>query len=81
MLLGGYVAEQIVFERTTTGAADDLKRVVTMSRAMIEEYGMGSQLFLATDPAARRRPRRRRCIAGTRSSRASWTRRCSKHAC
>src|SRR3954447_11538794 len=47
MLLGGYVAEQIVFERTTTGATDDLKRVVTVSRAMIEEYGMGSQLFLA----------------------------------
>jgi cell division protease FtsH len=47
MLLGGYVAEQVVFERTTTGAADDLKRVVTMSRAMIEDYGMGTQLYLA----------------------------------
>ncbi|MEX0993839.1 MAG: AAA family ATPase [Solirubrobacterales bacterium] len=44
-LLGGYVAEQIVFERTTTGAADDLKRVVEISRAMIEDYGMGSQLI------------------------------------
>jgi cell division protease FtsH len=50
VLLGGYVAEQIVFERTTTGAADDLRRVVEMSRAMIEEYGMGSRLFLATKP-------------------------------
>jgi cell division protease FtsH len=48
MLLGGYVTEQVVFERTTTGAADDLKRVVTTSRAMIEEYGMGSQLFLSS---------------------------------
>jgi cell division protease FtsH len=47
VLLGGYVTEQIVFERTTTGAADDLRRVVEMSRAMIEEYGMGSRLFLA----------------------------------
>jgi cell division protease FtsH len=46
VLLGGYVTEQIVFERTTTGAADDLGRVVEMSRAMIEEYGMGSQLFI-----------------------------------
>jgi cell division protease FtsH len=47
VLLGGYVAEQIVFERTTTGAANDLSRVVEVSRAMIEDYGMGSQLFLA----------------------------------
>jgi cell division protease FtsH len=47
MLLGGFVAEQAVFERTTTGAADDLRRVVELSRSMIEEYGMGSQLFLA----------------------------------
>jgi cell division protease FtsH len=49
MLLGGYVTEQIVFQATTTGAADDLKRVTEVSRAMIEEYGMGSQLFLATN--------------------------------
>jgi cell division protease FtsH len=47
MLLGGYVAEQVVFERVTTGAADDLRRVIDLSRSMIEEYGMGSQLFLA----------------------------------
>jgi cell division protease FtsH len=48
VLLGGFVAEQLVFDRTTTGAADDLKRVVETSRAMIEDYGMGSQLFLAS---------------------------------
>ncbi len=44
-LFGGYVAEQLVFERTTTGASDDLKRVVEVSRSMIEDYGMGSQLI------------------------------------
>jgi cell division protease FtsH len=49
MLLGGYVAEQIVFGRVTTGAADDLRRVLELTRSMIEEYGMGSQLFLATN--------------------------------
>jgi cell division protease FtsH len=48
VLLGGYVAEQIVFRCTTTGAAGDLKRVVEVSRAMIEDYGMGTQLFLAS---------------------------------
>src|SRR5262245_57430060 len=47
VLLGGYVAEQIVFDRTTTGASGDLTRVVEVSRAMIEDYGMGSQIFLA----------------------------------
>jgi cell division protease FtsH len=44
-LLGGYAAEKLVFNRTTTGAADDLKRVVEISRSMIEDYGMGSQLI------------------------------------
>jgi cell division protease FtsH len=48
LLLGGYVAEQIVFDQTTTGAASDLSRVVKISRAMIEEYGMGTSLFLAS---------------------------------
>ena len=35
MLLGGFVAEQLVFGRTTTGASDDLQRVAEISRAMI----------------------------------------------
>jgi cell division protease FtsH len=46
MLLGGFVAEQVVFGRVTTGAADDLRRVVELSRAMIQEYGMGEQLYV-----------------------------------
>ena len=45
MLLGGFVAEQLVFGRVTTGASDDLRRVTEISRAMIEEYGMGSKLI------------------------------------
>ncbi len=48
VLLGGFVAEELVFERTTTGAAGDLQRVIKISRAMIEDYGMGSQIFLAS---------------------------------
>ncbi len=48
VLLGGFVAEELVFERTTTGASGDLQRVVKISRAMIEDYGMGSQIFLAS---------------------------------
>jgi len=45
MLLGGFVAEQLIFGRTTTGASDDLKRVAEVSRSMIREYGMGSKLL------------------------------------
>jgi cell division protease FtsH len=45
MLLGGFAAEQIIFDRTTTGASDDLKRVADVSRSMIREYGMGSKLL------------------------------------
>jgi cell division protease FtsH len=48
VLLGGFVAEEVVFERTTTGAAGDLRRVVEISRAMIEEYGMGTSFFLGS---------------------------------
>jgi cell division protease FtsH len=48
VLLGGFVAEQIVFERTTTGASGDLRRVVEISRSMIEDYGMGTQFFLSS---------------------------------
>ena len=43
MLLGGFVAEQLVFGRTTTGASDDLRRVAEISRAMIEGVRHGQQ--------------------------------------
>jgi cell division protease FtsH len=43
-LLGGRVAESIVFGEVTTGAADDLKKVNEISRAMVSEYGMGTEL-------------------------------------
>jgi cell division protease FtsH len=42
MLLGGRVAEQIVFGAVTTGAANDLQRVAEITRAMVHEYAMGS---------------------------------------
>ena len=49
MLLGGYVTEEIVFERVTTGASDDLRRVAEISRSMIEQYGMGNKLLAHLD--------------------------------
>src|SRR5438105_3882703 len=44
VLLGGRVAEQVVFGSITTGAADDLKRVAEIAQAMVHDYGMGSAL-------------------------------------
>jgi cell division protease FtsH len=46
VLFGGRIAEDIVFGRVTTGASDDLRRATELSRAMIEEYGMGSQMIV-----------------------------------
>jgi cell division protease FtsH len=42
MLLGGRVAEQLVFGSITTGASDDLKRVSEIAYAMVHDYAMGT---------------------------------------
>src|SRR3954452_16752982 len=42
--LGGRVAEHIVFHDVTTGAANDLEKVYEVSRKMLAEYGMGTQI-------------------------------------
>ena len=42
--LGGRVAESIVFGAITTGAANDLEKVYSVSRTMVTEYGMGTTI-------------------------------------
>jgi cell division protease FtsH len=42
VLLGGRVAEQIVFGAITTGASDDLKRVAAIAHSMVHDYAMGT---------------------------------------
>jgi cell division protease FtsH len=44
VLLGGRVAEELVFGAVTTGASNDLHRVAEISRAMIHEYAMGTSI-------------------------------------
>ena len=44
MLLGGRVAEQLVFGAVTTGASDDLSRVAEISRQMVHEFAMGTSI-------------------------------------
>ncbi|MER3559433.1 MAG: cell division protein FtsH, partial [Armatimonadota bacterium] len=43
-LLGGRVAEEIVFGEVGTGAQDDLKRATELARAMVTEFGMSEKL-------------------------------------
>jgi len=42
VLMGGRVAEQVVFGAITTGASDDLKRVAEISHSMVHDYAMGT---------------------------------------
>ena len=44
VLLGGRAAEQLVFGRVSTGAADDLAKVSDIARAMVTRYGMHESL-------------------------------------
>jgi cell division protease FtsH len=43
-MLGGRVAEELVFGEIGTGAHDDLKRATEIARAMVTEYGMSEKL-------------------------------------
>ncbi len=47
-LLGGRAAEEIIFNRITTGAANDLERATRLARAMITRYGFSKKLGLRT---------------------------------
>jgi cell division protease FtsH len=48
VLLGGRVAEELIFGDVSTGAQDDLQRATDIARHMITSYGMGEALGLAT---------------------------------
>jgi cell division protease FtsH len=48
VLLGGRVAEQLVFDDVSTGAENDLQRATDMARHMVTHYGMSETLGLAT---------------------------------
>jgi cell division protease FtsH len=43
-LLGGHTAEKLIFNETTTGAYDDIKRATELARKMVTDYGMSDKL-------------------------------------
>ena len=65
VLLGGYVAEKIIFNEITTGASNDLKEASDLARKLVMEYGMsklgpvtfakeGEMVFLGREISERR---------------------------
>lgn len=44
MMLGGHVAEEIVFGEMTTGAHDDIGKVTQLARNMVTQWGMSEKL-------------------------------------
>ncbi len=53
VLLGGRVAEELVFGDISTGAQNDLQRATIIARSMVAEYGMSERLGLVTYESAR----------------------------
>ncbi|MES2117842.1 MAG: ATP-dependent zinc metalloprotease FtsH [Pseudomonadota bacterium] len=48
VLLGGRVAEELVYGDVSTGAQNDLQRATELAVQMVSQYGMSSRLGLAT---------------------------------
>jgi cell division protease FtsH len=44
VLLGGRAAEKLVFDRLSTGAADDLAKATDIARSMVARFGMDDEL-------------------------------------
>ena len=43
-LLGGHVAEELIFGDTTTGASNDIEKATDIARRMVTEFGMSETL-------------------------------------
>ncbi|EKD34314.1 MAG: hypothetical protein ACD_75C02390G0001, partial [uncultured bacterium] len=48
VLLGGRVAEELVFQEISTGAQNDLQRASDIARSMVTAYGMSDRLGLVS---------------------------------
>ena len=44
MMMGGRVAEEIIFDSVSTGAQNDLERITQMAYAMVTDYGMSDKI-------------------------------------
>lgn len=56
VLLGGRIAEEIVFEEVSTGAQNDLEKATILARKMVEDFGMSDRIgpiYLGVDRGAK----------------------------
>ncbi|CAF0730622.1 unnamed protein product [Adineta ricciae] len=56
VMFGGRVAEQIVFNKVSTGAQDDLKRATKLAYSQIKQFGMSKTIGLISFPADQQNP-------------------------
>ncbi|MFA5629103.1 MAG: ATP-dependent zinc metalloprotease FtsH [Dehalococcoidales bacterium] len=47
-LLGGRIAEEIIFDEISTGASDDIRRATALAHKMVTDYGMSDKLGTRT---------------------------------
>ena len=66
ILLGGRLAEQLVFGNLSTGAADDLLQATQIARRMVAQWGMNEQLGPVSFPLSEEHPFLGRDIAAAR---------------
>lgn len=53
VLLGGYVAEKVVFgEQMTSGASNDLYRATQLASRLVRRFGMGNSTIVTTNTDA-----------------------------
>jgi cell division protease FtsH len=53
MLLGGRVAEEVIYKEVSTGAQDDLMKATDVAKSMVKTYGMSAKLGGVTFDGAR----------------------------
>lgn len=46
--LGGRISEEIFFNRITSGAADDIKKVTNIAQSLVNVYGMTPEIGLVS---------------------------------
>ena len=46
--LGGRISEEIFFNRITTGASDDIKKVTNIAQGLVNVYGMSKEIGLVS---------------------------------